>query len=199
MDSSTSPWIEPGEECAPVRRGRARSHWQREPDNGGEPPEPVSDEKAEEIARTIILNRLDRSSASRAQLAELCAKKLVPDHIADRVLDRFEEVGLIDDAAYAAMLVSTRHNERQLAGKALRVELAKKGITGEAAQAALEQVDADDELEAARAIVAKRMKQASMQKAPRDVQKRRLFGALGRKGHSSSVAYRVIDEALGRD
>ncbi|SEA77490.1 regulatory protein [Bowdeniella nasicola] len=198
-EPTTNPWIEPDEERAPVRRGRARSHWQREPEREGEEPQPVSDEQAEQIARTIILNRLDRSSASRSQLAELCAKKLVPDHIADRVLDRFEEVGLIDDAAYAAMLVRTRHAERQLAGKALRAELVKKGITGAAAMQALEQVDEDDELQAAREIVAKRMRQSSMQSAPRDVQKRRLLGALGRKGHSSSVAYRVIDEALGRD
>ena len=151
---------------------------------------------AEDIARTIILNRLDKSSASRAQLEEVCRKKNVPEDVAARVLDRFEEVGLIDDAEYAARLVRSRHAERQLAGKALRAELAKKGIFGANAEAALAQVGGDDELAAARAVVAKRMAQPSMQKAPREVQQRRLLAALGRKGHRPDIAYRVIGEVI---
>ena len=178
---------------AVTRRGTKRRHWQREP---GDPGEPVSDAEAEDIARTIVLNRLDRSAASRGQLADLLAKRLVPDDIADRVLTRFEDVGLIDDVEYAKMLVRTRFAERHLAPRALRAELARNGIGDAAADAALAQIDGDDELAAARAIVAKRLRQPSLAAAPIDVQKRRLLGALGRKGHGPGVAYRVIDEAL---
>lgn len=185
------PWWSADPKTPVQRRGRRRSNPQEDDGHG-----PATDAEAEEIARTIILNRLDRTSASRAQLAELCAKRLVPDHIADRVLDRFEEVGLIDDAAYAAMLVRTRHHERQLAGKALRLELSRKGIAGAVADEALSQVDAEAEEVAARAVVAKRLRQASMLRAPRPVQERRLMAALARKGHRSEVAFRVIKEAL---
>ncbi|MDO4607343.1 MAG: regulatory protein RecX [Bowdeniella nasicola] len=190
-ESVDQPWWSTDPDTPVQRRGRRRSNPQGDDGRG-----PVSEAEAEEIARTIILNRLDRSSASRAQLAELCAKRLVPDHIADRVLDRFEEVGLIDDAAYAAMLVRTRHSERQLAGKALRQELSRKGITGAMADKAMSQIDDEDEEEAARAVVTKRLRQASLQRAPRPVQERRLLAALARKGHRSEVAFRVIKQAL---
>ena len=66
------------------------------------------------------------------------------------MLDRFTEVGLIDDAEYARMLVRTRHAERGLSRRAIAVELRRRGIDDELAGDALEQVDADDEEVAAR-------------------------------------------------
>ncbi|MDO5726670.1 MAG: regulatory protein RecX [Bowdeniella nasicola] len=147
-------------------------------------------------ARSIILRRLDRAPASRAQLVALAARKDIPAEIAARVLDRFEEVGLVDDSEYAAMLVRTRHRERQLAKRALRVELQRKGIREADIGPALAQVSEADELAAARAVVAKKLRQPSTANARREVQLRRLFGLLGRKGFSSQIAYRVVNEAL---
>src|SRR5690625_442791 len=87
-----------------------RRHTPEPPPTGAaaEDPEPPG----EEVARAILLRQLAAAPRSRAQLAEKLSARNVPDELAETLLDRFEEVGLIDDAAYAEMLVRSRHNER---------------------------------------------------------------------------------------
>ncbi len=48
--------------------------------------------------------------------------------VIERVLDRFTEVGLIDDQAYAEAYVRTKHQERALSRRALTAELRRKGV-----------------------------------------------------------------------
>lgn len=121
----------------------------------------------------------------------------MPEDLAERLLDRFEEVGLIDDAAYAEMLVRTRHSERGLARRALSHELRRKGIAPEVAEQALEQIDDDDELTVARDL-AQRRARATRGLDPVK-RRRRLAGMLARKGYSPGVAMRAVDEALAAD
>ena len=154
----------------------------------------ASDEEAEEAARSIALRQLAAAARSRAQLEQAMAKKLVPEPIARRVLDRFTEVGLVDDAEYAAMLVRTRHAERGQSRRAIAVELRRKGIDDETAAAALEQLDAQDEESAARTLVRRRLA-ASRSLAP-DVLRRRIYGALGRKGYPPGLVARILREEL---
>ncbi|KAE8763831.1 recombination regulator RecX [Georgenia thermotolerans] len=152
---------------------------------------------AEEVARTIALRQLTAAPRSRAQLEAALAKRDVPEDVAARVLDRFTEVGLVDDAAYAEMLVRTRHAERGLARRALAAELHKKGIDPEVAGAALAQVDDADEEAAARRLVEKKAR--STAGLDRQVRRRRLAAMLGRKGFGPGVAMRVVDEVLAAE
>ena len=55
----------------------------------------------EAVARKILLDQLTGRARSRSDLAARLAQRDVPDEIAARLLDRFEEVGLVDDAAFA--------------------------------------------------------------------------------------------------
>lgn len=148
----------------------------------------------ESVARAIALRLLTASARSRAQLAEALARKDVPDEVAERVLDRFTEVGLIDDAEYARMLVRTRHAERGLSRRAIAVELRRRGIDDDLAGEALEQVDADDEETAARALV--RRKLASTAALDMPTRSRRTFAALGRKGYPPGLVARLVREEL---
>ncbi|MFD1504154.1 regulatory protein RecX, partial [Georgenia yuyongxinii] len=152
---------------------------------------------AEEVARTIALRQLTAAPRSRAQLEEALARRGVPADVAARVLDRFTEVGLIDDTAYAEMLVRTRHAERGLARRALAQELRRKGIDAEVAEVALEQVDDADEETAARRLVEKKAR--STAGLDRQVRRRRLAAMLARKGFGPGVAVRVIDEVLAEE
>ena len=77
----------------------------------------------EERARQICLRLLTLAPRTRAQLAAALRKRGIPDDAADAVLDRFADVGLIDDAAVARAWVESRHYSRGLAGRALRAEL----------------------------------------------------------------------------
>ena len=67
------------------------------------------------------------------------------------------------------------------------MELRRKGIEDEVAREALDEIDPDDEVEAARALV--RAKLRSVRNLDRDKAVRRLVGMLARKGHSAGVSY----------
>ena len=122
---------------------------------GVEPPEdpgaagPDADHEA--VARKILLDQLTGQARSRSELSGKLAKKGVPDEVAARLLDRFEEVGLVDDEAFARAWVQSRQPGKGLARRALAQELRRKGVDDEVARVALDEVDPDDEVEAARA------------------------------------------------
>jgi regulatory protein len=146
------------------------------------------------VARALCLRALTGTAKTRAQLAELLAKRGVPDDAATTVLDRFTEVGLIDDTAFARAWVTSRQAGRGLARRALGAELRAKGVDSEVAAAALEEVDPQDEWDAARRLVARRL--PSMQRLDRQTAERRLIGMLARKGYGGGLAGYVVREAL---
>jgi regulatory protein len=59
------------------------------------------------------------------------------------------------------------------------------------------ELDPDQELATARALVAKRL--PSVAGLPAEVQLRRLAGALARKGYPAGTAYRVVREAMSAE
>jgi regulatory protein len=162
-----------------------------DPDPGvGPPADPES------VARTVLLNKLTAQPRTRSELAEVLAKRLVPDDVAERVLDRFEEVGLIDDAAFARSWVESRQSGRGLARRALAQELRRKGVSDEVAREALADLDPADEESAARDLV--RRKVRTMRSLDSAARMRRLTGMLARKGYPSGLAFRVVRDELER-
>lgn len=163
------------------------------------PPEDVAalgpEADHEAVARKILLDALTGAARSRKELADKLAKKDVPAAIATQLLDRFEEVGLIDDAAFARMWIASRQPGKGLASRALAQELRRKGIDDEVAREALDEIDPDDEREVARRLVQRKLR--SMKALAPEVATRRLVGMLARKGHSPGVAYAVVREELG--
>jgi regulatory protein len=149
------------------------------------------------VARKILLDQLTGRARTRSDLAAKLAQRKVPDEIATRLLDRFEEVGLIDDAAFAREWVSQRQEGRGLARRALAQELRRKGIDDEVARDALGDIAEDNEVAAARMLVRRKLR--SVRDLDHDKAVRRLVGMLARKGHSSGVAFRVVREELGAD
>jgi len=131
---------------------------------------------------------------SRAQLAAAMGRKGVPDDVAVAVLDRFTEVGLVDDAAYAASLVRTRHADRGQTGSALRAELRRRGVDEETAAEALAQISSDDEEQTARRLVARKL--AATRGLDTPVRVRRTLAALGRKGYPPALVTRLVREHL---
>jgi regulatory protein len=172
----------------------ARNRWPTEPSKDLDA---GPDADPESVARKILLDQLTGRARTRSELAEKLAGRNVPDAVAGRLLDRFEEVGLIDDAAFAREWVEQRQSGRGLARRALAQELRRKGIEDDVAREALDEIEDDDEVEAARMLV--RAKLRTVRGLDRDKAVRRLVGMLARKGHSSSVAFRVVKEELDTD
>ena len=162
------------------------------PGFGDREPDPVT------VAQTIVYRQLTVSAKSRLQLARKLAERNIPEDVAESVLDKFEDARLIDDAEFANMWVRSRSQSRKLAKGALRRELADKGIDEESAAAALEQLSDQDEEEAARALVERKLRPGTdlEDRAERDKATRRLASMLARKGYQPSQAFRIVGEVL---
>ncbi|WP_405011367.1 regulatory protein RecX [Kitasatospora sp. NBC_01539] len=148
-------------------------------------------------ARDICLRLLTGHARTRKQLADALRKREIPDDVADEVLSRYEEVGLIDDAAFAAAWVDSRHGNRGLSRRALAQELRRRGVSGDHAEQALARVDAEDEAEAARALVERKL--PGTRGLETQTRTRRLVAMLARRGYSEGLAYRVVRDALGAE
>jgi regulatory protein len=158
----------------------------------GPPADDLGDPEA--AARGLCLRALTGAPKTRQQLADLLADRGIPDDAAEAVLDRFTDVGLIDDAAYARAWVSSRSAGRGLARRALSAELRAKGVDAEVAAVAVEAVDDDDERATARRLVDRKV--GAMARLDRATATRRLMGMLARKGYSGGLAAAVVREAL---
>lgn len=160
----------------------------------GTPADLQPDPDPEQVARAILLRRLTAAPRSRSELHDDLTKRGVPEEVCERVLDRFTEVGLIDDEAFARMWVESRQRSRGLARPVLRQELRRKGIDGQVAEAALEELDPEDER--ARAVELVRVKARSLGRLEPQARVRRLVGMLQRRGYSSTVAVSVVREVM---
>jgi len=153
-------------------------------------PEDFTPEEWDEKARNWILDRLSRSPRTRLQLLKMLSDRAVPAEISERLLDRFTEVGLIDDAAFARAFTNTRRQSRGLSKSALKRELSTAGVDAELINLALEDIDSEAELELATELAIKRIR--SLASLDRDVQYRRLSGYLGRRGFASGIVSSAI-------
>ena len=154
----------------------------------------------EAVARKILLDQLTGQARSRQELADRLARRNVPDDVAGRLLDRFEEVGLVDDEAFARSWVDSRQRTRGLARRALAQELRRKGVADETARDVLAEVDPAEEEQTARELVRKKLR--GLRGVDDTAAARRLAGLLARKGYSAGLAYAVVKDELaaaGRD
>ncbi|MEU0967191.1 recombination regulator RecX [Streptomyces sp. NPDC005917] len=155
----------------------------------GEPPADPA-----ERARAICLRLLTGTPRTRKQLADALRKREIPEDIAEEVLSRFEEVGLINDSAFADAWVESRHHGRGLARRALAQELRTKGVDTALIDEAVARLDSEQEEETARELVARKLR--STRGLDRDKRIRRLAGMLARKGYPEGMALRVVRRAL---
>ncbi|MBK9157476.1 MAG: regulatory protein RecX [Propionibacteriaceae bacterium] len=147
-----------------------------------------------EFAREIALRLLTTRARSAKELRDALAAKGVPDKITDEVLERFGDVGLVNDASFAQAWVES--GQRRLRSRrGIAQELGRKGIDKETAGEALAAVDDEAELAAARELAGKRLR--SMASQPREVARRRLAGVLARRGFSAGVVTCVVSETTG--
>jgi regulatory protein len=160
---------------------------------------PIAEEKNKEIeaadaAKQVLLRRLSHAPRTRKELAKDLKDKDISDEVANVALDRFEEVGLINDQALASNYVSSQHERKGLGKNALRQQLRAKGVSDDVALEAISQISDDQEFQAAFALACKKIR--SLQKDDAKTQLRKIVGVLARKGYSSNLAFRVAKEVI---
>ncbi len=169
------------------------------PSSASEPtPGSLADVQAEadpySVARTIVLRRLNAMMRTRKDLFDDLIAREIPEDAANAVLDRFTELGLINDAQYAEMFVASRQRSRGTARPVLRQELRRKGVPDEEIIAALEDISSEDEYERARLLVEKKL--PSLARYDAATQQRRVMNLLMRRGYSGAVASSVVREVI---
>ena len=164
-------------------------------------PEPPADRPLEDstdpeaAVRSILLRRLSHAPRTRAELEKDLARRGADPEVSAQVLDRFEEVGLIDDASYARLWVESRHRGKALARSVLKQELRRRGVDAETIDVAIEQIDDDAEYQRALEFASRKARVKAGEDSAKALS--RLAGQLARKGYPAGVCFSVSKEVLG--
>lgn len=150
-----------------------------------------------ERAREIAIRLLTHSPRSATQLRQGLIARDVEPSLADEVIARYVEVGLLDDAGLAATIARTRHAERGTAARVIEQELRRKGFTDDHIAAALEPITHEAERDAAARLAFKRWERT--EGLPGDVRVRRVVAHLGRKGYSPGLAFALVKDLAHAD
>lgn len=116
---------------------------------------------------------------------------------AESEADRLEAAGLINDAEFARRFVQTQLATKPAGRALLAAKLARRGITGETADTAIAQALAGRDLVADALKLARARLRTIKPGTDPDAVKRRLLGALARRGFNAETARRAFEQALG--
>ena len=163
----------------------------------GRSPSETSAGDPEARARQICLRLLTAAPRTRAELAAALNRRGVPGEVAEAVLGRFADVGLIDDAAFARAWVESRHYSRGLSRRSLSAELRQHGVDTDEIREAVSTLDPEQEVATARRLVEQKM--AGTRGQPPEARIRRAAGTLARKGYPPGLVFRLIKEALEQE
>ncbi len=147
-----------------------------------------------EVGRLIALRQLETKPRTVRELHETLCGRGIPSEVADEVVARFVEVGLLDDHAYARLWVESRIRTRGLGVASLRRELRSHKVPDEIIDEVLADVDAEDAMQAAVVQVRGRVARCSLPLGPKD--ERRLVSFLMRRGHGLDAARTAIAAAV---
>jgi regulatory protein len=147
----------------------------------------LKDRQALEEAYQRALSLLSRRPRSEFELRQYFKRRKTPSHIAELVLQRLDEHGLVDDQAFARAWVENRAAFRPRGPWALRGELRQKGVSSEIIEAALEGFDQEAVAYSAARKIAPRWREFTTEEF-----RRRLNAYLTRRGFDYEILSRVI-------
>lgn len=184
----------------PKARGSRANGYKNRGDSSGkskdqteESPRQLSPARQEQRARNVLLYQLARSAKSAHQLRQILEKREIDAEIAEMVIQRFIEVGLIDDKLFAETIVNSRRKFKGSSKSVIKRELVTKGVGAELIEDVVSEITNEDELATATDLAIKRIPRLAA--LDKDVRQRRLFGYLSRKGYGSNVVIVACKEA----
>lgn len=112
----------------------------------------------------------------------------------EMVLYKLERENLLDDADFARQWVEAR-SARKMGKTRIAMELRRKGVSAEEAEAALESIDEEDQLSGAVALVEKAITRVKPDEDPRKTASR-LTAMLARRGYGWDIAREAIQQVM---
>lgn len=160
----------------------------------GAPPAPraprVLDAKAAKLAAADLLSR---RAWTQSELTRRLIRRGAPPEVAATVVDDMVSRGYVDDAAFARNFVETRAG-RGYGAVRLAADLRARGVSPALVTAALGALDAEAQLERARAVARRRL--PALRRAVPERVAGRLRDYLLRRGFAGGVVMRVVRELL---
>lgn len=162
--------------------------------DAGRPPERSRDPEVRlQHARDAAWRALNRRDHTVAELARVLAHKRVEPAVIDAVVGELCEQGYLDDARFAQRFAEDRRRLDGWGAERIERRLTALGVDPELIAAAIGRQSADDELEAALALLSRRFPEPPA--TPRDCE--RALGILVHKGYELELAHAAIRRYAG--
>ena len=142
-----------------------------------------NERRAKEKALWLISYRSHSKKELKDKIRRTC-----DDASAEKAVERMEELGLVNDEEYARQFARKLLLQKKMARRAAILEMSRKGIDKETAEAALDEVDVDYR-ENIRYIIEKKYRDIGDEKI-----KRRAVAALQRLGYGWDDIRAVLNE-----
>jgi regulatory protein len=148
-----------------------------------------------EHARAVAWRALNRRDRTELELRGILAGKRVAPEDAEVIVGELLEAGFVDDAAFAVRFADDRRRLDAWGSERIARRLRELGVGPEHIAAAVGDQDDGDELEAALALLRRRMPVPPSTPRERD----RALGMLVRKGYELELAYDALRRHAGAD
>ena len=148
-----------------------------------------------ERARSLAWRALNRRDRTELELRGILAGKRVAPEEAQVVLEELLEGGFVDDASYALRFADDRRRLDAWGSDRIERKLRQLGVPAEHIAAALAERPQEDELEAALALLRRRVPEPPATPRERD----RALGILVRKGYDLELAHDALRRHAGAD
>ena len=142
-----------------------------------------NERRAKEKALWLISYRSHSKKELKDKIRRTC-----DDSSAEKAVERMEELGLVNDEEYARQFARKLLLQKRMARRAAMLEMSRKGIDKETAEAALDEIDVDYR-ENIRYIIEKKYRDIGDEKI-----KRRAVAALQRLGYGWDDIRAVLNE-----
>ncbi len=153
----------------------------------------AADAVEREHAELLLLQRLRARSLSATEARSILAGTEIAEHEIDDVIERFAELGYIDEEKLADQILHSHHERKGLGRSGVQAEMRRRGLDHDLILEKLEELP-DDEAERAIELACKRVEQLG--RLDDQTIDRRLTGFLMRKGYASTAVRLAVKAAL---
>jgi len=154
-------------------------------------PDKIANLQAEdgvEVALQRALNFLSYRPRSAREVVDNLRKHETPQQVIDRIMERLENNGMVDDERFARRWLENRSEFRPRGAFALRAELRQKGVADRIIDQVLVGLD-----ESRLAFEAGRKKVPKIKARDETEFKRKMYGFLSRRGFGYDAISEVVD------
>ena len=146
------------------------------------------------------LNMIALRARSAAELRRLLVRKGEMTEYVNVAIERLLRAGFLDDASFARQFTRSKAIGAGRSRRRVQQELARRGVVGEVADAAIAEVFAEEHVDEEGTLerVARR-KLKSLSRLDSTVQRRRLYSFLARRGYDSDDIARTLRTLLSTD